>query len=327
MKPHICCYSSDSLPTVHGSDPSSRVELGHAELFIDLKPHPLHDFFVDPPSKVRQDVRHLHEFLQLSKDENYELILNLSRTLGQHVAFVTEILARQFRTFLFSVSMSGSFARILRWDRSGCVATDSFDIREHPDLLCEFLWRFSQTSSAGRGHDPTVQLASSEDQVLFRDVVTDAVRVQLEGGDVSVQEAVREHYAPGRVYTMDIPRLGPTGTADATRRYLISRPVISPLSFVGRGTRGYWAVDAVNRNIGFLKDTWRFGSADELEADTLQRLQNLEVRHVPHVAWYGDVCDYIPSSPREASGTLCLAVWSVYALTYVRCRVPGNVDE
>lgn len=304
MKPHICCYASNSLPIIHSSDQSSRVELGHAELFIDLKPHPLHDVFVDPPSDISQGARRSHEFLQLAKGEDHQLIIDLPRTLGQHVAFVTEILARQLRTFLFSISMSGSFARILRWDRSGCVATESFDIRQQPDLLCEFLWRFSQTSNAGRGHDPTVQLASAEEEALFQRVVTEAVRVQLEGTDMSVDHAVREHYAPGRVYGMDILRLGSSGSTEKTRRYLVSRPVISPLSFVGRGTRGYWAVDVDACSIAFLKDTWRFSSVDELEANTLQRLQTLKVRHVPRVAWYGDVCDCISNLPRRASGKL-----------------------
>nr|VWO95587.1 Uncharacterized protein [Ganoderma boninense] len=301
MKPDICCYASGSMPIIHSSDHSSRVELGHAELFIDLKPHPLHDFFVDPPSNIDQDTRRSHEFLQLAKDEDYQLVIDLPRTLGQHVAFVTEILARQFRTFLFSISMSGSFARILRWDRSGCVTTESFNIREHPDLLCEFLWRFSQTSNAGRGHDPTVQLASAEEEVLFQDVVLHAVRVQLEGSDVVVEDAVREHYAPGRVYAMNISCRASSGGPSKTRRYLVSCPVISPLSFVGRGTRGYWTVDVVSRSIAFLKDTWRFASVDELEADTLQRLQNLGVRHVPRVPWFGDVCDGVASSSQPSS--------------------------
>lgn len=78
---------------------------------------------------------------------------------------------------------------------------------------------------------------------------------------------------------MDVPPLGFTHSADKTRRCLVSRPVVSPLSFVGRETRGYWAVDGVTHSVVFLKDTWRFGSVDELEAETLQRLRNRGVRH------------------------------------------------
>lgn len=86
--------------------------------------------------------------------------------------------------------MSGSFVRILRWDRSGCVATESFNIRwQRPDLLCKFLWCFSQTSGMSRSHDSTVQLASAEEQVLFQDVVSDAVRAQLEGSDVAFEDS------------------------------------------------------------------------------------------------------------------------------------------
>lgn len=258
---------------------------------MDLQQAPELDFFVDPLPNLDGDARAAHEFLQLALDDEDEPIVDLVRTLGQHAAFATEILARQCRTFIFSISMCGSSTRLLRWDRSGCVVTESFDIREHPELLCEFLWRFSQASSAGRGHDPTVQLASNEEQSLFQSVISRAIRDQLELDDIGMGEALRQHYEPGRVYVVDVLRQGSSTSTHNVRRYLVSRPVISPLSFVGRGTRGYWAVDVATHAVTFLKDTWRFRAIKELEAETLQRLNDLKVRYVPFPAWYGDVCD------------------------------------
>ena len=83
--------------------------------------------------------------------------------------------------------MSGSRARLFRWDRAGCVATESFDIRTHPELLCDFLWRFSQTSNAGRGHDLTVEVATAAEEVLFHDCIRAHVRSQLalDGDDLA----------------------------------------------------------------------------------------------------------------------------------------------
>ncbi|TBU27058.1 hypothetical protein BD309DRAFT_859388 [Dichomitus squalens] len=297
MKPGICCYASDNVAAVHNSPFESRVELGYAELFIDMQPDPMDDSFIDPPSNNNDKMRDSHEFLRLVEDDP----INAIRTLGQHVAFVTEILARQFRTFLFSISLSGSSARLLRWDRSGCVVTEAFDIRQDPETLCEFLWRFSQTSNAGRGHDTSVQLAPPDEQSLFLDALRIEVRAQLELDGPAIEEAVREHYSPGHVYTIDISRQDLPASMDTTRRYLVSRPVISPLTLVGRGTRGYWAVDVVTRSVAFLKDTWRLTAVEELEAHTLQRLNDLGVRHVPLLAWHGDVYESTDSSERPTA--------------------------
>ena len=103
-------------------------------------------------------------------------VVNLVLTLGQHVAYVAEIFARQPRTFLFTVALSGSRARLLRWDRAGGVATEAFDLREQPGLLCEFLWRFAQLSDAGRGHDPSVAAAAPEDEARFRAAIEHHLR-------------------------------------------------------------------------------------------------------------------------------------------------------
>ncbi|RDX40170.1 hypothetical protein OH76DRAFT_1459575 [Lentinus brumalis] len=83
---------------------------------------------------------------------------------------------------------------------------------------------------------------------------------------------------------------------DTIRRYIVSRPVISPLCLVGKGTRGFWAVDALSRKVVFLKDTWRTLA---LEGDTLERLSEKGVRNIPPVEWHGEVPDFIPDEERK----------------------------
>ena len=46
------------------------------------------------------------------------------------------------------------------------------------------------------------------------------------------------------------------------RRFIVSRPMVTPLYLTGRATRGFWAVDESNDQLVFLKDTWRSSSAD-----------------------------------------------------------------
>ena len=304
MKPHICCYTPEHATLVDRSDPESRVEFGYAELFIDVQPDPTLDFFVDPPSDPEPAARASHEFIQRSYDEDGRPLVDLVTTLGQHLAYAAEVLSRQPRTFVFTIALSGSRARLLRWDRAGGVVTEAFDLREQPSLLCEFLWRFSQVTCVERGHDVSVQPTTEEEEKLFREVIESYARSQLDkDDDEALKNAVAEHYKDGHVYALDVVQQRPGPEEGETRRFLVSRPLVSSLGLVGRGTRGYWATDTVSRSIVFVKDTWRFRDIPELEGTTIQHLTTLGVPFVPSVVWYGDVGGSlnVARSPHETS--------------------------
>ncbi|RDX40163.1 hypothetical protein OH76DRAFT_1511962 [Lentinus brumalis] len=279
---------------------STRAELGYAEMFIEVKPDPHHDFFVDPPAAGNDDDGETHDFFATSEDATFNRRRN--RAFGQHISYATEIFARQYRVKLFTVSMSGSCAQFLRWDRSGCIVSEAFDIREHPEVLCEFLWRFSQTTSEVRGHDPTICAALLQEEELFRDTLRAHVAFQLGIQGDGLDHAMREHYHPGCVSVVSVLAHGEAANADSLHRFLVSRPVVSPLNLTGRSTRGFWGVDASTRRVVFLKDTWR-SSSSETEGEVLHRLGEAGVRNVPSVSWHGDVPNRIPDTeyhiPRE----------------------------
>ncbi|KAH9912682.1 uncharacterized protein BXZ73DRAFT_107318 [Epithele typhae] len=260
MKPDICCYTRSNHDIVRAAEPSCRVDFGFAELFIDISPDPARDAFTDPP---RGSVD--HELLSFSPSNRKNV--SIHDLFGQHVSYVAEIFDRQPRCFLFTIIMHGSRTRLLRWDRAGCVVTEGFDVRTHPDVLCEFLWRFSQTTDAGRGHDTSLQIADYED----------------------LEKAVGQHYVPGRVYTTDILHHRLSAADENTRKFVFSRPAASSRSLAGPGTRGYWAVDVTMKKIVFIKDTWRHSGVEEVEGDTLRRLDDMGVRFVPSFVWHGDV--------------------------------------
>lgn len=301
MKPHISCFTTSNAALVSGSELASRCDFGYAELFIEVKPSPAHDFFNDPAPDASAEARATHEFTSQFSDE--EFTKRRDSAHGQHIAYVTEIFARQHRTFLFSISMSGPRARLLRWDRAGCVVTESFDIRSQPDILCEFLWRFSSLPPARRGHDPTVRVASPEEEQLFYSQVTDCVRYQLQVDGATLKQAVSEHYLPGNVAVVHVLQDGTAASAETIHRFIVSRPVVSPLNLCGRGTRGFWAVNARSGRVVFLKDTWRVYTPYEVEGDVLQQVNEKGVRNVPSLICHGDVPDYIPDGDREFTGT------------------------
>ncbi|KAI0694171.1 hypothetical protein C8T65DRAFT_57867 [Cerioporus squamosus] len=288
MKPHICCFVTEHAGEALGADNTSRAELGFTELFLQVNPDPAHDFYHDPPATANPVVRAAHHFGQDydPEDDVPVHVLESGKALGQHIAYVQEVFARQFRIFFFTVSLAGSRARLLRWDRSGCVVSESFDIRERPDLLCEFLWRFSQASVISRGHDTTVEDALPEHEDLFRRLVEEETGLQLGFVGEQLERAIAQHYEPGKVMIVHVPAEGETLR---DRQYLISRPVMSAFSVAGRGTRGYWAVDVSRRAVVFMKDTWRSRSSDELEGDTLCHLNAAGVRNVPFLVAHGDV--------------------------------------
>ncbi|OBZ78263.1 hypothetical protein A0H81_01928 [Grifola frondosa] len=64
----------------------------------------------------------------------------------------------QQRTHLYSVLVMHRFARLIRWDRSGTVVTDKFDIKKNPEILGEFFWQFAHATDEVQGFDPTAQL-------------------------------------------------------------------------------------------------------------------------------------------------------------------------
>ena len=244
MKPHICCYTVGNASFASNADSDSRLELGYAELFIEVQADPSHDFFIDPPPDITANGRECHDFIAHSSDSH--ITRRRSRAFGQHIPYATEVLARQYRLFVFSISMCGSRARFLRWDRAGCVVSTSFDIREEPELLCEFLWRFSQAPELGRGHDLTTEMASPEEEELFRTSITKYVRFQLDldEGD-ALDRAVSEHYQSGHAAVFHVLEHGCAIDAEHIRKFIVSRPVVSPLYLTGRATRGFWAVDAL----------------------------------------------------------------------------------
>ncbi|KAI0357831.1 hypothetical protein OH77DRAFT_1305455 [Trametes cingulata] len=287
MKPHICCYTSKNLDYVRSAPISGRAELGYAELFMEVQADIAFDFFVDPiPGATAKELRS-HEFvMQLPPGEFRRRV---QRAWGQHFAYAVEIQARQPRGFLYSVAICGSYARLLRWDRSGVIVSTSFDYRERPDVLCEFLDRFAFATNMQRGHDVTVDMATSEEEEQFKDVITAHVHDQLGLSGEDLFKAVSEHYQPGHVMGAHVfvQTGGGTEKEVNVERFLISRPVASPLALGGRATRAHWAVHARTGQVVFLKDTWRLPR--DREGDILASLHAAGVRNIPTLVAHGDV--------------------------------------
>ncbi|PIL30039.1 hypothetical protein GSI_07951 [Ganoderma sinense ZZ0214-1] len=74
------------------------------------------------------------------------------------------------------------------------------------------------------------------------------------------------------------------------RDYLIGEPIFAPHGLIGRGTRGYVALEWETQRLVFLKDAWRpFYEGVDQEGTTLAELNHTTVSFVPTLICHEDV--------------------------------------
>lgn len=225
------------------------------------------------------------------------------KRLRDHVAAAAELLfAAQHRVFLFMVLIVGRQFRLLRWDRAGAIVTPPVDYVEHSALLCDCLRRFSLLDDVSLGFDPTAtRLRPRDTDFLHMDAIAlenhsdvDHTERRIEEGDIgdtSVFRYVRSLFRDS--LSADWPRYRlRIQDRDGTRNFLVGKPLHLPSGVVGRGTRGYVALDCKTQRFVWLKDAWRACDlAPEKEGEILGKLNLACVVNVPTLVCHGDVED------------------------------------
>ncbi|KAI0708485.1 hypothetical protein C8Q76DRAFT_814956 [Earliella scabrosa] len=178
--------------------------------------------------------------------------------------YALEVMSRQHRTHMYTVTICRDEARFQRYDRAGCVVSDSFNYLEDPRPIGIFLYKLFRdncVSRESRGHDPTAELASGDEAHVFRDVVKthgdnmeDHVKVMfakaaMEGSPIHKLKIT----AP---WSPDGKRAVRRGDPERVCSILVGRPWRSTSSLTGTGTKGFvgWHED---RYPVFVKDYWR----------------------------------------------------------------------
>lgn len=80
------------------------------------------------------------------------------------------------------------------------IVTRSFDLLQNPEILCLFIWRYSQATNSRRGYDTTILKASHDEEMKFKEVVTEHIKQQLSVSDEGAREFVQEHYEADEVF-------------------------------------------------------------------------------------------------------------------------------
>ncbi|KAH8099779.1 hypothetical protein BXZ70DRAFT_1065293 [Cristinia sonorae] len=190
----------------------------------------------------------------------------------------------QHRTFIFSVLLCGDHARFLRWDRAGCVVTRHFNYREDPSLLAQFFWRYCTLLPSGRGFDPSAEIATPSEKRAFRMAIDNYLADKT------------SRIIPGLDHSLDpsFPcyKVVVQGTNAASCDLIIQTPFSASRGAVGRCTRAYIALDAIQGKLVFFKDYWRPCDPERPpEGDVYASLEQACVPHLPRTRVAGDVPD------------------------------------
>ncbi len=299
IKPDICCYATRDMEDISVESLTAATVCTLVATFVEVKAHV--DFFCDPKPGLSHTERLKHPFI-LDHIGSSALRKYATEALGQNIAYASEICARQFRNFCFSVSLTGHFARLIRWDRAGAIVSSRINLHTHPHVLCEFLWYFSQLTTAEQGSDLTASVALKAEERLFKDTVHAHIREQLGTvPPVPGNGGLGQHYREDCVSSIILTAQPTPVPSTAYRpRILVSLPLTSPISMFGRCTRSFWAVvaekdpaspDGQKGTIVFLKDTWRYSGrdSDAKEGDVIISLIEKGVPNLPPVYMQEDV--------------------------------------
>ncbi|KAI0739873.1 hypothetical protein C8Q80DRAFT_1200724 [Daedaleopsis nitida] len=231
---------------------------------------------------------------------------------GQVTTYAEFVMAIQHRVAVFMLVVIGRYCRFVRWDRSGSLVTHLLDYYEQWELFCDILWRISTRSDVQLGCDPTavrvlpgdedyhkMDLAAVSRPTDIDHTVTDR---PLRAGEIpdtspgpdgqpkpTVFKYVRAQFfdsinAGWPRYCLSIP------DGKETRKFLVSKPSFRATGLIGRGTRGYVALDCESGRFVWLKDAWRAQYLKvEQEGAVLKQLNNGNVPFIPTLVCHGDI--------------------------------------
>ena len=202
-------YLSDRKPK-----DADRTDWSKIELSIECKTEDVqHDPFDDQAPNLEPSAKRRRE------------------NLGQIASYSALVFNKQHRTRHFTLILFASRARIVVWDRAGLLTTPLLNYREDPGLIARFLWRFCNASPENRGHDSSV--------VRLNDTDTDYAYMD----DIAKKEVPMEDEHARAMFKASL-----VGTRwkllMSGREFLVGSPNFVASGVIGRGTRGYVAVES-----------------------------------------------------------------------------------
>jgi len=250
IKPDVCVYEKSKTR-------SGPTDVSCVDVIIEFKWNVCDDPFCDPYEAGEGDDVVL-TFLRNTKSG--------VDTAGQITSYASAQLGSQFHTCVYSVLVVHSYARLIRWDRTGAIVSTPIYYNQDPELA-EFFRRYSRALPRFRGIDTTVTLPNPKEVALARRWL----------------EAV----ADADIIKFTVP------VGNSQREYLTCTPIATPYTPPGRATRGFVAYDLERDMKVFVKDTWRVDLLGiNREGETYELLREAGVRNIAPYSTAGDIDDH-----------------------------------
>ena len=258
-------------PTRNAPNDGRGADWSRVELSFQFKNHTDDPFDETFPGNDPADSEH--------RASNLDQILSHAKLVFDH----------QHRTHHLTVIIFGRMARIVRWDRAGALITEKFDYKKEPHILGKFLFCYSRSDAVARGHDPTAVrvepgtkewelMSSRAEQSLLRHS-----RAVEEDARIAFQHSVAQGQPRWKLAV---------NTEKGAMHFLVGRPDFCASVLIGRGTRGYVAINMEDPQGSFvyLKDAWRVDHERiKQEGKILAALNEKDVPFIPHLVCHGDV--------------------------------------
>ncbi|KAI1785209.1 hypothetical protein LXA43DRAFT_1100553 [Ganoderma leucocontextum] len=213
------------------------------------------------------------------------------KVLGQLLAYAELIQKYQQREYHYVVLFLGLYARVIRFDRSGVVASEKINYQTDGPALTDFLARYCRAGAAKRGHDMSAKRIIPDND-LYQALITH--------GEEAAKQKPESHAQ--QLFNKSLDQKWPWWTLgfrdeESGREvsYAVGKPNFYAGGVVGRGTRGYVAVAVNDEGAPFgpfvyLKDAWRIAHDDiQKEGSILRALNCADVPHVPTLLFHGDL--------------------------------------
>jgi hypothetical protein len=247
IKPDICVYMKKSACR-------GLTDIACAELVIEFKWH-THDDPFTFPTLIDEGENKILSFLCDSKAG--------VDTTGQITTYAAAQLGSQFRTCVYSVLIIQSYARLIRWDRTGAIISEPIDFNQQPHLV-EFFRRYFKASPKLRGVDTTVGVPTADKALAARNCL------QLDKDIILAKIAV------------------PSPTSKW--QYVIRAPKGEPYTPPGCATCSFEAYNIERGRKVFVKDMWRVDLPGiEKEGETYKLLWDAQVRNIAVCSAAGDI--------------------------------------
>ena len=271
-------YASSSVKDGYPAKPRTRSPIwSFIELLIACKPDPVTEDPFGDSSKGREGAA-------CKRREVFDEIYSLVELVFKY----------QQRQVVFMVLFLGDYARVVRFDRSGIVASEKLDYKRDGSELTDFFVRYAGLGPTKRGHDPSATRISP----------TDALWEQLKqhGADAAEKDP-KDHVQ--RLFNQSLDETWPwwklcvrDEESGMDRWFAVGKPHFYAGGVAGRGTRGYIAVplDDDGKEVNsagkfvYLKDAWRFNHKGmEKEGMILRALNDAKVPYIPTLLYHGDL--------------------------------------